>query len=444
MQRRDTLGKKDSHDGSPTIRRVSTVVRTVSAVNRFNVLLKKRIKRRAGWTRKQATLDDVTRHCQTHMERLGSLPPMSAEIKLDSIEKAVKANLTFKGEWTTFYWSKFFFRSPIVVHMISDLFWWASLEFFNQSDGNEPLPADCYAHVAQAYVEHQVAMRYGKLLTKVLYTTLPTGAADEFLDYFPYCVSRTVYKAMQKAYPDFIVQMRHSCSRRMIDAISEWTTGVKTKCASWSAWRADIQNRKLRHGPKPNLIVRDVLDEFTMQEEEIPSDDSNDADFLSEDEASNGMAAYDMNDDADSSEEMVHQRLQLPPASAPGRSKVSLKFSPSVDKIMHMYNYTGCQGRKLGYTMTVSDGSCSTVHQHIQQHESYLQHSAELRSSRSFGTLSSIASVTLDKELPSKGDHPGRSRLGPCEFEIKNPVAEARERRLGEAKTRQHEVQIDP
>ncbi|RHX99981.1 hypothetical protein DYB28_001340 [Aphanomyces astaci] len=192
------------------------------------------------------------------MERLGSLPPMSAEIKLDSIEKAVKANLTFKGEWTTFYWSKFFFRSPIVVHMISDLFWWASLEFFNQSDGNEPLPADCYAHVAQAYVEHQVA---------------------------------------------------------------------------------SAQNRKLRHGPKPNLIVRDVLDEFTMQEEEIPSDDSNDADFLSEDEASNGMAAYDMNDDAGSSEEMVHQRLQLPPASAPGRSKVSLKFSPSVDKQLKLGNH---------------------------------------------------------------------------------------------------------
>ncbi|RHY28034.1 hypothetical protein DYB32_006911 [Aphanomyces invadans] len=85
--------------------------------------------------------------------------------------------------------------------MITDLFWWATLIFFNQTD-TIAVPLDCYAHVVQAHVQNQVAgtsidilsdaihhvwliVHFGKLLTKVLYMTLPTGAADEFLDYFP-------------------------------------------------------------------------------------------------------------------------------------------------------------------------------------------------------------------------------------------------------------------
>ncbi|ETV97470.1 hypothetical protein, variant 1 [Aphanomyces invadans] len=447
MARRGSVGKTPLQDGldksSVASRRFPTVVRTVSAVNTFNSHMKKRIKRRAGWTRKQATLDDVTRHCKAHMDRMGTLPPMSIDIKLDSIEKAVRANVTFKGEWTTFYWNKFFFRSPIVTHMITDLFWWATLIFFNQTD-TIAVPPDCYAHVVQAHVQNQVAVHFGKLLTKVLYMTLPTGAADEFLDYFPYCVSRTVYKALQKAYPDFIVQMRHSLPHLMIDTISQWTTGVKAKSASWSTWRVEIQTRKLRHGPKPHVVVREVLDEGTVHEEEILSDDSNDADYLSDDES---IAVVEFEaDDADGDApgppvDVQHSQTSPHPATAPCRSKVSLKFSPSVDKIVRMYKYTGYQGRKLGHTMTVTDGACSAVDHHIQQHERYLQHvehvSAALRSSRSLGALASTASLVLDTASTDKGP-----RLATCEFEIKNPVSEARQRRLSEAKMRHHEVSL--
>ncbi|KAF0688932.1 Aste57867_19536 [Aphanomyces stellatus] len=421
------------------LHRLSGIAKTMHNVNHIKSNLKSRVKRRAGWSRKQALSDDITRHCKYHMEHLGCLPPLSIEIKLESIKKAVKKNLTFKAEWTSFYWNKFFFRSSLVVRMITDLFWWASLDFFTRED-DDGVSTASYTHEIKAFVQDQVAVNYAKLLTKVLYMTLPTGAADEFLDYFPYCLSRTVYKAMQKIYPEFLTLLRLSCSQPMIETIALWTTGVVPKSVTWNNWRHEVEKRKLRHGPKPTMVVREALDEFDIPEEVPSDDDSNDADYLSDDDAARSHFVADIDEDGDVEGPPIMSMLDSldPPALPPPRSKVSLQFSPSVDKIMHLYKYTGCQGRKLGYTMTVSDPTLSAVDQHIRQHEKYLDQleKTDMRASRSAGALGVSALLILDKV---KGCSDVESKVPLCEFELKNPVAEARERRLAEAKNRQRE-----
>ncbi|CAK4132777.1 unnamed protein product [Aphanomyces euteiches] len=252
-------------------RRLSSLVRTVKSVHAFNATLKARVKRRAGWSRKQVATDDITRHCQSHMERLGCLPPLSIEIKIDPIKKAVRKSLKFKAEWTGFYWNKFFFRSPLMVPLITDLFWWASLDFFARDGGIRS--ADSYVVRIESYVHNQVSD----------------------------CLSRTIYKAMQKAHPEFIRQMRSTCPAVMIEAISLWTTGIAPPSESWKGWRRELETMKLRHGPKPTMSVREVLNEMEIPEE-ILSDDSNDGDSLTDEETKPGHIDYDVEDESDDSD----------------------------------------------------------------------------------------------------------------------------------------------
>ncbi|KAF0737041.1 hypothetical protein Ae201684P_000480 [Aphanomyces euteiches] len=419
-------------------RRLSSLVRTVKSVHAFNATLKARVKRRAGWSRKHVATDDITRHCQSHMERLGCLPPLSIEIKIDPIKKAVRKSLKFKAEWTGFYWNKFFFRSPLMVPLITDLFWWASLDFFARDGGIRS--ADSYVVRIESYVHNQVSVNYAKLLTKILYTSLPTGAADEFLDYFPYCLSRTIYKAMQKAHPEFIRQMRSTCPAVMIEAISLWTTGIAPPSESWKGWRRELETMKLRHGPKPTMSVREVLNEMEIPEE-ILSDDSNDGDSLTDEETKPGHIDYDVEDESDDSDAytdgMVDFQKQFQHAEhIPVRSRISLKFSPAVDRIMQKYKYTGCRGRNLGYTMTVTDPSSSTVIDHIEQHEAYLDHlEKELPEMRARHRDTLTAQSTAAHNIATTF----QTKTTTCEFEIENPVANARLRRLSQAKNRQQE-----
>ncbi|OQR90551.1 hypothetical protein THRCLA_09290, partial [Thraustotheca clavata] len=412
--------------------------------------VKTQIRRKMGWTRKQAMLEQLSRQCQDHLEHHNTLPVIPVDIKVDSIRRTIRRKLKFYTEWTDFFYTKFFFQSPLTIRLTADLFWSHSIAFFAMGE-----ISDEFTNKLDNHVQNSINVLYGKLLTKIHYVTLPTGAADEFLDYFPYLISRTVYKVAQKAYPEFIFQMRRLTRRLLIEKSCLWTIGMVPKSSCWKQWRLEIKNTKLRHAPKPNLMVRDLSEFDRGLVEELGSDDSNEEDSLSdEDTTTSSVACAEFQTELEPSEAAQGILNELDKLTRAERKyfhghleKTTMNFSQPVQTIMEKYQYTGIQGRKLGFSLRMSDKEYQCYNTHQNEHKSWLRHIntalPRMRQTKSLSnlkteTLSEVTNVkspilTLQQEstllIGSKHVY-----IPPCEFELTNPVADARARRLQEAK----------
>ncbi|EQC28358.1 hypothetical protein SDRG_13905 [Saprolegnia diclina VS20] len=423
------FGRMDAESDAPSAHEgLPHVATSVIQTHKFKTKVQSRLRRKMGWTRKQAMLEQLSRQCQDHLERHGTLPVIPVDIKVDSLRRAIRRRLTFASEWTEYFYTKFFFQSPLAVRLTADVFWHYSIAFFamGEHDGHS------FLDLLHAHAQGSVAVLYGKLLTKVHNVTLPTGAADEFLDFFPYLVSRTVYKVAQKSYPEFVFQLRRLARQSLIHTACVWTTGITAKSACWKSWRVEIKKKKLKHAPKPNLMVRELADDERGLTEDLGSDDSNEEDSLSDEDAAFSSVAFAefkietaASDTASSAAEALRM-MDVPQRKyAHGHlEKADLAFSAPVRAIMDKYQYSGLQGRRLGVALRLSDKEHQTYNVHKEQHKAWLDHL-----NRPLRQTQSLSSLTLE------ADDEGKQVFVPkCEFELANPVAEARAKRLLEAK----------
>ncbi|KDO32142.1 hypothetical protein SPRG_03359 [Saprolegnia parasitica CBS 223.65] len=418
-------------DAPSTPESLPHVATSIIQTHKFKTKVQSRLRRKMGWTRKQALLEQLSRQCQDHLEHHGTLPVIPVDIKVDSLRRAIRRRLTFASEWssppttlphnsstrrTEYFYTKFSSsrRSPI------------SFFAMGEPDGH------AFLELLHAHAQASVAVLYGKLLTKVHNVTLPTGAADEFLDFFPYLVSRTVYKVAQKAYPEFLFQLRRLARQPLIRTTCVWTTGILAKSSCWKTWRVEIKKKKLKHAPKPHLMVRELADDDRSVAEDFGSDDSNEEDSLSdEDAAFSSVACAEFKTEAAASENATSavealRRMDIPQRKyAHGHlEKADLAFSAPVRAIMDKYSYSGLQGRRLGVALRLSDKEHQTYNMHKEQHKAWLDHL-----SRPLRQTQSLSSLTLEAANEDKQVFAPR-----CEFELTNPVAEARAKRLLEAK----------